>query len=216
MLSARCIYSFVLFSSAIVAQQESPGLANRDQRYRLQPQDVIEVHYRYTPEYDQTATVQPDGFVTLILLGGVKLAGLTLDQAKSELAERAAKRLRDPEVSLLLKDYVKPHFAVAGEVTTPGRFELRGQITAVEAIAMAGGFKTPSAKHSQVILYRRSGPEMAEARILDMKQMMRPNGLKENLDIQPGDLLVVPQNQISKIERFVKWANVGMYFNPLP
>lgn len=210
-------YSGLLLLSAALfaAEQARPAFAERDPRYRLQPNDVIEVQYRYTPEYNQTASVQPDGFVTLQLIGDVKVEGLTLDQARTAVRDQAATRLREPEVFLVLKDYEKPHFVVGGEVANPGRFDYRGRITAVEAIAMAGGFKTASAKHSQVILFRRVNSETGETRVLNMKEIMYAPKLEEDLALQPGDMLLVPQNRVSKIERFIKWANLGVYWNPI-
>jgi polysaccharide biosynthesis/export protein len=191
------------------------GFSERDPRYRIQPTDVLEIHYRYTPEFDQTVTVQPDGFVTLQIIGDLKLQGLTLDQMKATLVEKASLRLKDPEITLVLKDFEKPYFVVGGEVANPGKFEMRGQVTAMQAIAMAGGFKTASAKHSQVILFRRAGPDLAKTELLNLKAAMSPSAKEPLADLRPGDLLVVPQNRVSKIERFIKWGNVGMYWNPL-
>jgi polysaccharide export outer membrane protein len=188
--------------------------AGREPRYQLQPNDVVEIQYRYTPQYNQTATVQPDGFVSLQLVGGVKLGGLTLDQARAALVARASARLRDPEITIVLKDFGKPHFVVGGEVANPGRFDLRGRVSAMEAIAMAGGFKDLSAKHSQVILFRRISQDTAETKILNLKRMMNAPKLSEDVSLNPGDLLIVPQNRVSKIERFMKWVNVGTYWSP--
>ena len=208
--------ALTLLALATIAGAQSPGtFAERNARYRLQSNDVIEIQYRYTPEYNQTVSVQPDGFVTLQLIGDVKLEGLTLDQARKAIFERASTRLREPELFILLKDYEKPHYVVGGEVAHPGRFDLRGRITAVEAIAMAGGFKTLSAKHSEVILFRRIDSENAQTRILNLKEIMYSPKLEEDVTLHPGDMLLVPQNKISKIERFVKWVNVGMYWNPI-
>jgi polysaccharide export outer membrane protein len=204
----------VICSSAALAQ--SVSFAEREPRYRLQATDVVEVHYRYTPEFDQTVTIQPDGFATLQIVGDLKLQGLTLDQAKATILEKSSQRLKDPEITLVLKDFEKPYFVVGGEVAHPGKFEMRGQVTAIQAIAMAGGFNTASAKHSQVILFRRVGPDLAKAEILDLKAAMKPSAKEPLADLHPGDMLVVPQNSVSKIERFVKWANIGMYFSPVP
>jgi polysaccharide export outer membrane protein len=188
--------------------------AEHDPRYLLQPSDVLEIHYRYTPEFDQAVTVQPDGFVTLQIVGDLKLRGMTLEQVKATLTEKAGLRLRNPEIALTLKDFEKPYFVVGGEVGTPGRFDMRGNVTAVQAIAMAGGFKN-SAKHSQVLLFRRIGPTMAKTEILNLKEAMTASASEPNIDLRPGDMLIVPQNRISKIERFVKWGNFGAYINPL-
>jgi polysaccharide export outer membrane protein len=186
------------------------GFSEHDPRYRIQPTDVIELHYRYTPEFDQTFTVQPDGFATLQIVGDIKLQGLTLDQLKAVILEKASLRLKDPEITLVLKDFEKPYFIVGGQVEKPGRFEMRGNVTALEAIAMAGGFKTLSAKHSQVVLLRKVGPDLARTEILDLKAAMTGSS-EPNIELRPGDMLIVPQNRISQIERFVKMANVGAY-----
>jgi polysaccharide export outer membrane protein len=199
----------VVLPAAAFAQ--SVAFSEHDPRYRLQPSDVLEVHYRYTPEFDQTVTVQPDGFVVLQIVGDVKLQGLTLDQVKTAVLEKASLRLKDPELSLVLKDYEKPYFVVGGQVEHPGRFEMRGNVSAVQAIAIAGGFKDASAKHSQVILFRRVGPDLAKTQILDLKTAMSTSSSEALLDLRAGDMLVVPQNRISKIERFIKIANIGAY-----
>jgi polysaccharide export outer membrane protein len=159
--------------------------------------------------------VQPDGFVTLQIVGDLKLQGLTLDQLKAAILEKAAERLNDPEVTIVLKDFEKPYFDVGGEVAAPGRFVMRGAVNPIQAIAMAGGFKTASAKHSQVILFRRVGPDLAKTEILNLKAAMSPSTTESLADLHPGDVLIVPQNRISKIERFVKWGNFGIYANPL-
>ena len=207
------LYSVLMGAAAALAQPG--GFSERDPRYRLQPTDVVEIHYRYTPEFDQTVTVQPDGFVALQIVGDLKLQGLTLDQLKAAILEKASLRLRDPEVTLVLKDFEKPYFVVGGEVANPGKFEMRGQVTALQAIAMAGGFKAASAKHSQVILFRRVGPDLAATQILNLKAAMSTSAKEPLSDLRPGDMLIVPQNMVSKIERFVKWGNFGIYANPL-
>ena len=206
---------FLVLMGAAAALAQPGGFSERDPRYRLQPTDVLEIHYRYTPEFDQTVTVQPDGFVTLQIVGDLKLQGLTLDQLKAAILEKAARRLNEPEVTIVLKDFEKPYFVVGGEVGAPGRFEMRGAVNPLQAIAMAGGFKTASAKHSQVILFRRVGPDLAKTQILNLKAAMSPSVTESPADLHPGDVLIVPQNRVSKIERFVKWGNFGIYANPL-
>lgn len=203
----------VMAGSVVSAQ--TPGFAERDRRYRLQPTDSLELHYRYTPEFDQTVTVQPDGYITLQIVGDLKVQGLTLDEAKSALLDRASQRLKDPEITLTLKDFEKPYFVVGGEVKNPGRFDMRGQVTAVEAIAIAGGFNSASALHSEVILYRRLGQDLAKTQLLNLKAAMSQSSSEPLAVLRSGDVLIVPQNRISKVERIVKWGSWGVWVNPL-
>jgi polysaccharide export outer membrane protein len=193
----------------------SSQFADRNPRYQLQPDDVVEVQYRYTPEYNQVASIQPDGFATLPLLGDVKLGGLNLNQAREEIVRLASVRLKAPEVSLILREFNRSKFTVTGEVQTPGRFDLRGNTSVLDGIAMAGGFKTASAKHSEVLLIRRVNGVYAETKILDLKRLVAERNFSEDEQIRAGDILLVPQNKVSKVERFVKWANYGFYANPV-
>jgi len=181
----------------------------RNPAYRLQSSDIIEVQYRYTPEFNGTASVQPGGIVNLPLIGDIQVLGLTVAEAQSAITEKASERLNQPEVTVLLKDYVHPYFVVSGEVGHPGRFEMHGDVTAMEAIAMSGGFKD-SSKHSQVVLVRKYNKEFAEVTVLDMKAMISPKGISEDPVLRPGDMLMVPQNTVSKLERYVRWAGVAM------
>lgn len=179
-------------------------------RYRLRPADVLEVQYRYTPEFSQTLTVGPDGYVSLQLLGSVRLGGLTVDEAQALILERARTRLRDPEITLVLREHEKSYVTVAGQVATPGKVEIKGSLTALEAIAMAGGLRE-DAKQSQVVLLRRFSADEYETRVLDVKHLMTESGVREDIALRPNDLLVVPQDRVGKIDRVLRVANIGSY-----
>jgi polysaccharide export outer membrane protein len=210
------VNTFLLLTVTVIAAAQTGKFAEREPRYKLQPSDVLEIHYRYTPEFDQTVTIEPDGFVTLQIVGDVKVSELTQDEAKAAILKKASERLKDPEITIVLKEFVKPYFVVGGEVGTPGRFEMHGPVTALQAIAIAGGFKSPSANTSQVILYRRIGPNLAKVEVLNLKAVTKPNSNAEPLaDLRPDDMLFVPQNKVSKIERYVKWGNWGALINPV-
>lgn len=186
-----------------VSTAQTPSFPARDARYRLQPEDKVEVQYRYTPEYNSTVAIQPDGFISLPLAGDLKVAGLTLEAASAAITQKAAERLAAPEVTVLLREYVKPYFVVAGEVTRPGRFELRGTVSVVEAIAQSGGFKE-SSKSSQVVLLRKVDADLAQVKLLDLRHLMSPSGILEDFDVRSGDMLIVPKNMISKIEPYLR------------
>ncbi len=198
----------VLSAGGLLASD--PQFAARDPAYRLQPGDTVEVQYRYTPEFNTTTTVQPDGMISLQFVGSVKVGDLSVPQAEGAIKEKAGKRLHDPEVSILLKDFVRPSYVVFGEVGHPGRFDMRGSVTALEAIAVSGGFKD-SSKYSQVILVRKYNSEYAQVSVLNLKAMLSPTKVDENPELRPGDMLVVPQNVSSKLERYIRWTSMGLY-----
>jgi protein involved in polysaccharide export with SLBB domain len=147
-----------LLLSCVAVVLVSPVTSGQSQvsssRYTIQVSDVVALSYRYSPEYDFTGPVQPDGYITVPLLGAIQIGGLTVEAARDEVTQRARMRLRDPEISFVLKEFQKPLFTVGGEVEKPGQFQLHGRVGVLEAVAMAGGFKR-SAKHSKVVLLRR-------------------------------------------------------------
>jgi len=190
----------------------NPLLGGHRPLYRLQPSDVVEVTFTIAPEFNQTLTVQPDGYVMLKDAGLVEAQGLSIPEFV-EAVQRAYKGyLHDPEAAVALKDFEHPYFIVGGEVGKPGKYELRSDTTVTEAVEIAGGL-TQQAKHSQVVLFRRVNDDLVEARLLDLKQMLKKSCLKEDAHLQPGDLVFVPQNTISKIARFLSKPTVSMYLN---
>src|SRR5437870_2618022 len=182
-------------------------------RYRLQPGDVLEVQYRYSPEFNQTVTVQPDGYVTLEIGGDLKVAGFTIEETRQAILRQASKRLQDPVATIVLKEFQKPYFVVAGEVATPGKIEMRERVTAIQAIMLAGGMKE-TAKSSQVVVFRKINSDMAEVRLLNLKNIKRTSDLENDLTLQAGDMVFVPRDKISKIERFMRLASVAAFMAP--
>jgi polysaccharide export outer membrane protein len=182
-------------------------------RYRLTPSDVIELRFPYVPEFDQTVTVQPDGYVSLRVVGDLRVAGRTLPQFKTLLTEAYESVLREPLINVILKEFEKPYFIAAGEVTHPGKYELRGATTLTQGLMLAGG-QTQSAKHSQVIIFRRFSNEWVEAKQVDVKKMYATRDLSEDPLLRPGDTILVPRSVLAKIAPFIPRVNFGFYFNP--
>src|SRR5947209_10604464 len=184
-----------------------------EERYRLQPGDVLEIQYRYSPEFNQTVTVQPDGYVTLEVGGDLKIAGMTVDQTRQAILKQASTRLQDPIATVILKEFQKPYFVVAGEVAQPGKIEMRERVTALQAIMLAGGMKE-SAKSSQVVVFRKINSDIAEVKLLNLKTIRRTSDLENDLTLQPGDMVFVPRDRISMIERFMRVASVAAFMAP--
>jgi protein involved in polysaccharide export with SLBB domain len=185
----------------------------RHSLYRLQPSDVVEVSFTVAPEFNQTLTVQPDGYVMLKDAGMVEVQGLDLEEFSDVVQKAYRGYLHDPQAAVALKEFERPYFIVGGEVGKPGKYELRSDTTVAEAVEIAGGL-TQEAKHSQVVLFRRVNDDLVETRLLNLKKMLKERGLKEDAHLRPGDLVFVPQNSISKIARFLSKPALSMYLNP--
>jgi polysaccharide export outer membrane protein len=201
---------FSLLSAGAMAQT----LQEHFPEYHLQRSDSVTVSYRYTPEYDQTVVVGPDGRANLSGFGAFVATGLTLDEFREQILKLSMQRLLDPVVAVTLKDFEKPHFYVEGEVNTPGRVELIGNVSALDAIAMAGGFK-PSGAMSNVLLLRSDDESRGKTRVLDLKRLIAQHKLEEVPALRSGDVIYVTQNTLSKVERLVHMGNFGAIYNPM-
>jgi polysaccharide export outer membrane protein len=195
------------------AHEQTPVLQHRNRRYQLHSADVLELNFPFTPEFNQSVTVQPDGYITLRGVDSIRVEGQTLPEVTNSLRTAYAKILHDPVINVELKDFEKPYFIVGGEVGHPGKFDLRGETTATEAVAIAGGLRE-SAKHSQVVLFHRVPDGWVQVKKLNMKKMLKDGNLDEDAYLQPGDFLYVPKNTLSKVERFIPTSSLGLYANP--
>jgi polysaccharide export outer membrane protein len=222
MLRKIFLISLLCISASLVAYAQTPAPAQRprltvfgaEERYVLHPGDVLDIEYRYTPEFNQTVSVQPDGYISLQMGGDLKVAGRNLEQVRNLILARASSRLESPELTVVLKEFQKPYVVVSGEVAQPGKFEFRENLTAVQAVLLAGGFKD-SAKSSQILVFRKLNADTAEVRSLNFKTLKRTSDLENDLTLQPGDMILVPRNRLSKIERYVKLASLTTFLYPL-
>ncbi len=182
--------------------------AQRYPRYLLRPSDVLQLTFPITPEYDQTISIQPDGFVSLRGVGDLYIAGKSLPELSEALHKVYGNFLNDPIINIEMKDFEKPYFTAGGEFGRPGKYELRGDTTVAEAVAIAGGF-TDKARHSQVLVFRKVPGGWQTAKRLDVKQMLINGDLGEDVHLRPGDLIYVPKSTLSKIKDFIPSPGMG-------
>ena len=194
---------------------QRPALHQRYPRYRSRSSDVIDQTFRFTPEFNQEVTVQPDGYIQARgLPNDVYVQGMTVSEMTAALQKSYSTILNQPEISVTLKDFDKPYFVAGGLVGKPGKYDLRGTTTATQAVAMAGGF-ADGAKNSQVVLFRRSNSDdWMEVKVLNLKEVLKGRKLNEDTVLQPGDMLYVPKSTWSKIEKFLPRSSLGAYFSP--
>ncbi len=190
---------------------DSAQFKSRSPRYRIEAGDTFDLTFELSPEFNQTAVaVQPDGFVTLRGVGDIKVAGETVPELTSTLRLAYGKILNNPLISIVLKEFEKPYFIASGQVAKPGKYEMHGNMTVTQAIAIAGDFQS-SAKHSQVVLFRRVDDQWTEAKLIDVKKMEKNRDLREDPFLHSGDMLYVPKSTMSKVDRFIPNLSMGSY-----
>jgi polysaccharide export outer membrane protein len=187
----------------------SPG----EQRYRLRPGDSFDVDFALSPEFNQTVSVQPDGYGSLKGVGAIPVQGKTLPELTEAIRAAYGPVLHDPRIVIVLKDFDKPYFIASGQVMKPGKYDLRSELTVSEALAVAGGV-SEKGKISQIVLYRRSPDGSFEGKVLNLKKLLASRNLTEDPRLQPGDLLYVPQNISSHVRPYLPTPTAGAFLGP--
>ena len=200
--AAATVASAAPTTSSMTNDKNTPTFSERYPRYKMRPGDAFDLTFEFTPEFNQSLTVLPDGFVSLREAGEIYASGLTVPELTEKIRTAYGSVLSNPRISILLKDFEKPYFIADGQVSHPGKYDLHGDTTVIQAVAIAGGFEN-SAKHSQVVLYRRVNDDWVEAKLLNVKKMQKSRNLAEDLHLRPGDMIFVPKNTLSKIQQFI-------------
>lgn len=186
---------------------EHPQPVERNPRYRINRSDVLIITFPLSPEFNQKVTVQPDGYITLQGAGSINILGLTVPQTVDAIKRSYSKTLHDPMVDVDLIDFQKAYFIVTGQVTKPGQYDLRYDLTVSEAIALAGGFM-PTAK-TKVYLYHRSASGWVEAKELKLSDFLHGKNVEEDVGIRSGDMIFVPEKTITKVRKYIPYG-VGL------
>lgn len=211
------ICSFLLFTGLAASQAvertaepqtfEAPGA-----RYRIQNGDVVDLSFPFTPEFNQVVTVQPDGYVTLRGIGDVEVAGKSVPQVTTMLQEKYSAILREPVITVLLKEFEKPHFLISGHVGRPGKYDMSRDLTLSQAVAIGGGL-IPDAKSSQVLVFRRTSKDWVEVKKVDLGKMLKGD-LNEDIALQPGDMVYIPKKKLASLKPFMPVAALRLWFEP--
>jgi polysaccharide export outer membrane protein len=181
------------------------------QRYQVQPDDILTINFALSPELNQTVNIHPDGYISLYSVGSVYVKGLTVPQVVSAIKKAYTGTLHDPIIDVDLKDFQRPVFYVSGQVAKPGQYDLRYNLSVLQAIAIGGGF-SPTAR-TQVVLLHRVSTEWAEVKVLNIRDVARGKDLQADLLVRPGDMIFVPEKFITTFRKYVPYG-LGLSYSP--
>jgi polysaccharide export outer membrane protein len=158
--------------------------------YVIGPDDVLDVIFWRDKDMSAQVAVRPDGRVTLPLLNDVQAAGLTPDQLRSYVMTNAAKYVEDPNVTVVVKTINSRKIFVTGMVSKPGSYPLMGPTSVVQALAMAGGIQEFADSKNIIVMRIENGRQVAYR--FNYKEVIKRKNLKQNIELKPGDTVVVP------------------------
>lgn len=162
--------------------------------YVLQPGDLVDIQVFREEEMNRTLRISGDGTITFPLVGTVEIAGLSIQDAQDKLAEYLRTYLREPQVSMLVKEYGNKSVYVLGQVKRPSSIQIppEKQLTVLEAISSVGGF-TDIANTSKVRVLRMENNQQKTIDV-DVSQITKLGNKALDIALMPGDVVFVPQS----------------------
>jgi protein involved in polysaccharide export with SLBB domain len=157
----------------------------------LGPGDVIEVRVYREQEISGVYQIGSDGDVVFPLCQRVVVGGLTANSAAERFRACLADGfMRDPQVTVLVREYNSKKIFVFGEVQKPGTFVFQDGMSVVQAVTLAGGFTKTASQNSTSVTRRINGQEVkVKVNVQDIALGKAPN-----FTLEPGDIVFVPES----------------------
>lgn len=170
--------------------------------YRLGADDQIEISVFQVKDLDRTVRVNSQGQISLPLIGVIDAGGKTARELEQLIAEKLeAGFLRDPQVSIFVKEFASQRITMEGAVANPGIYALKGRTSLLQAMAMAGGVADLARLDGVVVFRTVKGQKMAA--VFDLGQIR--GGNVPDPQVYGDDIIVVDQSGYrSSIRRFME------------
>jgi polysaccharide biosynthesis/export protein len=170
--------------------------ATEPEPYRIGREDVLDISVWRDPELSKVMPVRPDGFVSLPIVGDVPAAGRTPTELAAEVQKKLQPYVQEPRVTVLVREVNSARVYVTGEVAHPGAYPLRGRVSVLQAIALAGGFTDFADRDGMKVLRKGQQAGQIPVRYSDLVSDEQKSGQEQSLDpdvdLMPGDTVVVP------------------------
>src|SRR6266487_2395459 len=182
-------------SPPVASAPATSGAASAPAGYVLSANDQVAVEVFGEDDLRTNGRLNPEGNLSVPLLGSIHLAGLTLTQAASKLTELYGRDyLVNPKINVVVLSYAKRRFSILGQVNRPGSYEMPdsspGGIDLLEAVAMAGGYTRIAAPER--ITVRRQGAGGDQIFKVNAKRFTKGSG--GGFHVEPGDTITVGES----------------------
>lgn len=167
--------------------------------YRVGALDVLTISVFKVDDLSKTVQVSESGKFSFPLIGEVQASGKTVSEIEKTIAgQLETNYLRNPQVTVLVKEYNSHRITVEGAVKKPGVFPMQGPMSMLQAIASSGGLNEDS--DGTVLLFRKVDGRTGVVRFSmnDLRQQKT-----EDPDLQPGDIVMVPSSDLKVGMRYL-------------
>jgi polysaccharide export outer membrane protein len=174
-------------AAASVARPTDPSVPPG---YVIGADDLLEIVYWKDKDMSAEAKVRPDGRIALPLINEVVAAGLTPEQLQQKLTEESKKYMEDANITVVVREINSRKAFITGEVNKPGPYPLTAPTTVMQLIAMAGGLREYADAKKIMIMRSENGKQISLP--FNYKDVAGGKKLQQNIELKPGDTVVVP------------------------
>ena len=178
--------TLVLILGAVTTVLLPRGPAWSDGEYVIGDDDVLHIQVWDYKELDQTMPVRPDGKISFPLVGEVRASGLTSSQLAKLLTTELSKSVRNPNVSVVVREIRSLRVFFVGQVARPGVYPIKPGTPVLQALTLAGG-AAAGADLSAAYIVRNN-----ERIPLDLRRLIQDADLSQNVPLRTDDTIVVP------------------------
>ena len=177
-----------MLTTSIWAAEKASAVPGGD--YVIGPGDILDISVWKDEALTRQVAVLPDGKITFPLINEVVAGGKTVAQLKADLEKKLSRFAPGVDLSLLVSQVNSMLIYVIGRVNNPGRFVLNGNINALQALAMAGGF-TEWAKKNKIKIFRET-KDKTEVIPFSYDDIVKEKNIDSNIKLKRGDIIFVP------------------------
>ena len=180
-------------ATAPAAASPAPG-ATTGPEYVIGPGDTIQVFVWRSPELSVTAPVRPDGKISTPLVEDAVAVGKTPSQLAREMEKVLSAYIRSPQVNIIVTNALSAfsHITVIGQVAKPQTVAYKEGMTVMDVLLAVGGL-TDFAAGNRAKLVRKDANGKETTIKLHLENLMHKGRVADNLNVKPGDVLVVPE-----------------------
>jgi polysaccharide export outer membrane protein len=158
--------------------------------YLIAPADTLEISVYGEQDLVRELIVRPDGKVSFPLVGDIEVSGKTTTQVKAEVEKKVRDYVPDASVTVIVAGLGSLQYYVLGKVANPGAFNLSRPVTALQALATAGGVTT-FANEDDILIVRGHGNDTTHVPF-NYGAVKNGKKLEQNILLERGDVVLVP------------------------
>lgn len=158
--------------------------------YVIGADDLLSIVFWKDKDMSAEARVRPDGRIALPLINEVQAAGLTPEELQKKITEESRKYMEDASITIVVREINSRRVFITGEVSKPGPYALTSPITVMQLIAVAGGLRDYADSKNITIMRSEGGKQLSLK--FNYKEVASGKNLNQNIELRPGDTVVVP------------------------